>query len=324
MKTPFTFTTIDPRRFAGIAARSASVLALLLAFVTGARAQNPQISTPANAPAHTLESPQAQTPSAAIAQPVPPALPAFMQTLPRPQTREAAEPAGTSPKKDGDVNLTIHGHWALDIRNPDGTGARHVEFENALAAGNGDAILAMFLTGGWVPSDWAIELTSSQAICPLVGASTAGYCIIVPSLGTGVYGSFCGAFPQGVCFSGLTVSYEPPGAISTTSGAGLQLAGSFTVSPSAPAGTALDNLSSFLGTCQASGATWTTAVPPPTIAAVLNTVGPSQCLGLTSSTRTSLPTGEINGGPEFTSASPTPIPVSAGQIVQVTVTFTFS
>jgi hypothetical protein len=31
------------------------------------------------------------------------------------------------------VGLKVHGHWIMEVRNPDGTSAQHIEFENALA-----------------------------------------------------------------------------------------------------------------------------------------------------------------------------------------------
>lgn len=49
--------------------------------------------------------------------------------------------------------IKVHGHWMIEVRNPDGTLAEHREFENALGP-NGNYLLTHFLArqdsvGGW-------------------------------------------------------------------------------------------------------------------------------------------------------------------------------
>ena len=322
MKTPFTFTTIDRRRIAGFATRSAGVLALLLAFAAGARAQNsPQA---AQIPTQEKTSGQAQTPPAANKPTRPQTIHDLLDELAHRHAARAGEPATTAPQKPQDANLTVHGHWTMDIRNPDGSGAHRVEFENALASGEGQLLLGTLLGGSMVPSDWAILLSSTGNLCPADGnpPATATPCILVQSLTSGLLGSSVGQYAlsnPGDVFFGLTVSYLPPGAISATSGAGFQLVGTFTVSPSAPAGITINGVESIVGVCLAPGLLGAAVniVPP------LNQAGPSQCLGVTSKTPSGFPTGEAFNQFAFTGATPS-IPVSASQIVQVTVTFTFS
>lgn len=41
--------------------------------------------------------------------------------------------------------IKVHGHWVIDVRNPDGTLASHTEFENALKPG-GAGLLATLLS----------------------------------------------------------------------------------------------------------------------------------------------------------------------------------
>jgi hypothetical protein len=60
--------------------------------------------------------------------------------------------------------ITVHGHWVIDVRNPDGTLASHSDFENALTP-NGAAVLAMFLSReATAIVEWVIELVPNGSI----------------------------------------------------------------------------------------------------------------------------------------------------------------
>lgn len=59
--------------------------------------------------------------------------------------------------------IGIHGHWIIDVKNPDGTLARHAEFENGLciAGANpnaGDILLANLLVGAVGTGGWEVRL----------------------------------------------------------------------------------------------------------------------------------------------------------------------
>jgi len=41
--------------------------------------------------------------------------------------------------------IQVHGWWSIDVRDQDGTLRSHIEFANALWAGQGDLALASFL-----------------------------------------------------------------------------------------------------------------------------------------------------------------------------------
>ena len=45
--------------------------------------------------------------------------------------------------------IKVHGHWTIDIRNPDGTLAQHHEFENALI-GAVQAVIRVNRTSSWI------------------------------------------------------------------------------------------------------------------------------------------------------------------------------
>jgi hypothetical protein len=66
----------------------------------------------------------------------------------------AAEGGGTA------EGITVHGHWTIDILNPDGSLDSHHEIENALQTG-GAAKLARFLGRTNAPSLWQVYLYSS-------------------------------------------------------------------------------------------------------------------------------------------------------------------
>jgi hypothetical protein len=70
-------------------------------------------------------------------------------------TSTASEPKGA--QKEG---IKVHGHWTIDVRNPDGTLVRHSEFENALSV-YGAATLSGYLTRSNTPDFWKISLVSS-------------------------------------------------------------------------------------------------------------------------------------------------------------------
>src|SRR5271157_630852 len=68
---------------------------------------------------------------------------------------EKPEPGG---KSEG---IKVHGHWVLEVRNPDGTLASRREFENALQTGpgsNGSDALATVLAGGATVGGWYVSL----------------------------------------------------------------------------------------------------------------------------------------------------------------------
>jgi hypothetical protein len=112
--------------------------------------------------------------------------------------------------------ITVHGHWSIEIRNPDGSLVRHVEFENSLDPGfsltnptaggaplvvaGGAAYLSAVLSGQWASpfaangsmpggSAWEImlvgasglsnlETTTNAACMPNPGGTPIGACVI--------------------------------------------------------------------------------------------------------------------------------------------------
>jgi hypothetical protein len=56
---------------------------------------------------------------------------------------------GATQAEQKDEGIHVHGHWVMDVRNPDGTLAVHREFDNALGDARGPvAVLARMWTAG--------------------------------------------------------------------------------------------------------------------------------------------------------------------------------
>lgn len=96
------------------------------------------------------------------------------------KARAAAKPSGG--RQEG---IKVHGHWVIDIRNPDGTLASHHEFENALASGGGDQLLALLLAHKGNPGRWELSLAAAVGgVSPCEGGTGgrfANWCRIIES-----------------------------------------------------------------------------------------------------------------------------------------------
>lgn len=61
--------------------------------------------------------------------------------------------------------IQLHGHWTVDVRNPDGALAAHREFENELIPNQG-RLLSWLLTGIRFANGWSIHLgDSANTLC---------------------------------------------------------------------------------------------------------------------------------------------------------------
>jgi hypothetical protein len=120
------------------------------------------------APAGVAQQAAKQQPAAAVS-----AKPVAVATNPVGEEEEAA-----TPKKPGGEGIKVHGHWVMDIRNADGTLAKHLDFQNSLTTGgsastalfsSGDQLLAAVLSGTIVLSDpgiYFVGYTPSSATLP--------------------------------------------------------------------------------------------------------------------------------------------------------------
>jgi hypothetical protein len=179
--------------------------------------------------------------------------------------------------------IKVHGHWIIDVKNPDGTLAQHRDFENSLSNAN---IMVELLYGTMVPADFAVLLYGSTPPCT-VSPSTYP-CVIVHNLSTLPANAICGTY---YCVTGLTVTPTLGGSPS------LVLAGNLTATQAG----SISTVATYIGTCGS-------ANPIPT------TTSPSSCAAGNSG----------YGYSGLTQTNITTVPIVSGQIIQVTVTITFS
>jgi hypothetical protein len=185
------------------------------------------------------------------------------QKLVNPKVAESA--------KGPQEGIKVHGHWVIEVRNPDGKLVTKREFENALESGS---VLSEILTHTYTTGPWIVSLGGPGDT--LGGTSTSpcapNACLVVePSLD----------FPN--AFKTLAV---------TLSSGSIVLSGNLT----APSAAAIGGVSTGISVCH------------PDISPVACTTSPS---------------------PEFmsqplTQTTISPITVAQGQVVQVTVTISFS
>jgi len=109
---------------------------------------------------------------------------AFSQTEPR----EGAPGEG----------IKVHGHWVIDVRNPDGSLASHLEFENRLAlpgdepfGGAGNRILAALLGRANSVGVWEVQLHGINVdLCQDLGAPVVNGCVITEPLAATVAANY--------------------------------------------------------------------------------------------------------------------------------------
>jgi hypothetical protein len=182
--------------------------------------------------------------------------------------------------------IKVRGHWVIEVRNPDGTLANRVEFDNSLAPGGGPR-LAQFLSGSGVPARWVVELgvyggTTSPCNGGTFNGSALNHCFIVDRA-TVPMPTGTAVFPTLTAAAGGANSEQ------------LVLTGSATA---LVAGEIV-----YVATRQS---------------ACLNTTAPADCNGAGTSVQFTVHDLVSPQG------APAPLAVAAGQIVQFTVTLSFS
>jgi hypothetical protein len=96
----------------------------------------------------------------------------------QPSANSLTAKAAKAPKGTGE-GIQVHGWWTIEIRNRDGSVAKHVEFENALVV-DGPAILAGLLSGTMVAGSWELVIYgTSGGGASLSPCSLGPDCVIV-------------------------------------------------------------------------------------------------------------------------------------------------
>ncbi len=191
--------------------------------------------------------------------------------------------------KGAHEGIKVHGHWTIEVRNPDGTLVTHREFENSLincCASPGALTLATALGRASTVGLWWVlleQVNSPGGPCLLNNAP--GGCVLAESADSIAGSQFFHNLTLGAPFSSSDPNYLK-----------LTLSGTFTVQNTAQ----IDRVATRAGACAP-------------------TVAPGNCTNSPSSGYNNL------GVTDFTSTTISPsIPVSIGQSVQVTVVFSFS
>ncbi len=301
---------------------------------------------------------RAQQPAAASARPA--AAAAAVAAAPRavPSTKEAEPPASNSAGHQG---IRVHGHWVLQVKNPDGTLGERREFENSLvtdlAYTSGNEYLVGLLSGDLTPGDPGIgliaETTDNPNASNTIGIPVSEWCISPGALSWPCYVLTTSLSPlvsyaNGIAPSGQTngtfrgistgLTIQATFGATATSGS-LQtipawtLSGNFTVPSGVEAIWAVQTLTTA---CAPASSTY--VVPSnlsPVQPELQGTVydrnadyNPQQCSSTAFSggvtTEDPLVMALTSTVVADSSGNPSPLTVSPGRIVQVTVTITFS
>jgi hypothetical protein len=216
--------------------------------------------------------------------------------------------------------INVHGHWTIEVRNPDGKLVTHREFENALSPGfpvptagqaaSGEALLSAMLTGQVAsPIAWGIFLegpnglaSTTNAPCTVAALQIApGGCLIFQNNTNSSYASFaCGATqPAGIS---CNLAVTPVG--TSPNFTGFELQGSVIATQS---GSLNFVATADFGVCGSS----------PAIANCALATGGSNIAAFTGRPLDGNTTAGAAAG------DPNPVPVSAGQTVAVTVVISF-
>lgn len=218
--------------------------------------------------------------------------------------------------KPGAEGVTVHGYWKIDVKNPDGTVVDRREFENALQSpGMGDSLLSQLLTGRAVVGDIGIGFGGNTScsfipLAPLPPSPLHVACGIITGTSgpsSNLTNGQCSSGFSGnyFCNRGLTATYSAP---TNTSPASILLQGSLTF----PTGGAITSVTTWTGICLQTTGNYAETVTP-------NSCSTSGGGADSSTIATPLFTGTTLPAAGVTILNPT-----SGQIVQVSVTLSFS
>lgn len=200
------------------------------------------------------------------------------------------EESASASKKPGDEGIKVHGHWTLDVKDKDGAIVQHRDFQNSLVAA-GATTLINLLTG----------LASAEQMEVGVGTTNNSHAYgLIVSTSSIAAGATCTNY-YSACFSNLARTYG------VTNGYASSIILSGTV-PAQSSAYTVTNVSSAVNSCGVSSGT----APTP--------VSPSACNGNVASTNS----GNQFYISDFTAASISNLAVSAGQVLTVSFTLSFS
>jgi len=290
---------------------------------------------------------RAQQPAAAPVRPA--AAAAAVAAAPRavPSSKEAEPPASNSAGHQG---IRVHGHWVLQVKNPDGTLGERREFENSLTTLNatatllatGDQLLGLLLSGNAAAGDPAVVFSNA-----VPAGNPEAECFLFQNGGPPAFtpgGAACGVLTTkqsvftGSVQTGLATTLATYPAVSWL------LTGNYTV---VSGQTQIASVQTLMSVCTASNSINPTAnsvsevnnptqsIPGAIFDSLLTsrtaTASPAACNYSQDTTLANspyysyiLPTTLTSTAVTDSSGNPSPLTVSPGRVVQVTVTISFS
>ncbi len=205
-----------------------------------------------------------------------------------------AQLAAKPPAKGQSEGIHVHGHWTIEVKNPDGKLFTHREFENGLSTINGAGLLAALLGRVVTPGSWQVQLQDSarQNAIIITEANSAASTDCQDTLNSS-------SLDSGSCSSNLTLTGPQEGGSGLTGGS-LTFAGSGIVPQGFPAA---------LGVVFTQNAVCAPSTSAQTCFSSLNFIDSPQ-----------LTFRNLDG----VGTDPPSVPVTAGQSVSVTVVISFT
>ncbi len=171
----------------------------------------------------------------------------------------ALRPATTSPATHQSAGgpqegIKVHGHWVIEVKNPDGTVVRHREFENKLENPGGAQFIAQILGGIAVLGQYAIALPvpcSTQGSSCIV-SQTGGAALQGVAITSDVSSAFGGAIEIGCASTPCAMDLQTLSVVANGQGAGtVVLSGSVVATASGKIG----GVESYSSVCTVHGIT---------------------------------------------------------------------
>jgi hypothetical protein len=249
----------------------------------------------------------------------------------QPAAKAVAEEESAAPNSLNNQGIKVHGHWVLQVKNADGTLGERREFDNSLVPGGtntgGDQMLAALLTGNITAGDPAVAFVESV---PTGTTDVSGICF---NGTTGSIASYCYLLTTAQNYAvtmGGSSNYQTGLITTLNSGPTVNwvLSGNLTV----PSGMSSITLVQTTLTFCFSGSSPFSPTGRNPLAGGSSTkrtadLAANACVGIRGGEAAETPSGLDGismGTLTSTAVSPGPLTVVPGQIVQVTVTITFS
>ena len=226
-------------------------------------------------------------------------------------------PAVPIPKpaaKGAQEGIKVHGHWIIEVKNPDGSSAARQEFDNAIDSNTGADVLTGLLSGEYVSGGFFIALNGNSGLCGMGSLGFAAGCLLFDTRSYSA--GNCG--PQNTFIPCGTITYAPvPAPPSNTPATGYTLSGSV---QNVPSGT-ISNVTTGMTVCM--------AVPPagvvqPSASNTVSFLGGTPATSLWTPSSCGTNTNVVSPFLEPMTSHSISQPVTGGQTVAVTVAITFS